>query len=204
MIGRRQILRLGLVTAMWPALALAEERRASVGFAAPARWSLYKGIYDARYPACVAFAEWMKQSGVPIWPLDHGDVTGVWFNDLALRWREEPAAIAGMTAPEALFCLEELARDHRMRVTFSAWHRLRSDGLIEHRVCGPVALPDDILTAENGTGWCARMAELAMQCPRRRAALLAEPLLVIGDGSGMPRRPPGALVSWIIAPVART
>ncbi|HEY5569479.1 MAG TPA: hypothetical protein VIM81_19815, partial [Gammaproteobacteria bacterium] len=57
--------------------------------------------------------------------------------------------------------------------------------------------------ADNGAGWVGRVAELAMQCPRRRPALLAEPLLAVGSGSAMAPRPPGSLVSWVIAPVSR-
>ena len=45
-----------------------------------------------------------------------GDITALWFHDLDLRWKRGPAAIAGMTDANALFCLDLLARDKGMHV----------------------------------------------------------------------------------------
>src|SRR3970282_1640352 len=85
------------------------------------RVPLYKAIYDAAYAPALAFARQMRGHGVAVHAID-GDITDLWFNDLALRWREKPVAIAGLTGPEALFCLEQLAWDHRMRVVLRAMH----------------------------------------------------------------------------------
>jgi hypothetical protein len=161
----------------------------------------YKVVYDGRYPVCAAFAEWMRKRGIATRALDDGDVTNAWFNDLALRWRQSPAAIAGMTAPEALFCLEELAHDHRMRVTFRADHRLRSGDVLEHCLRGPPSMPREVMAMREGTAWYERMAELAVQCSRRRPALAAEPYVLLDRGSAV-RPLPTSLVSWVIAPVS--
>jgi hypothetical protein len=88
------------------------------------RAPLYKAIYDKSYAPALAYAAQMQRRGVAVHAID-GDITDVWFNDLALRWRESPVAIAGLTAPEALFCLEQLAWDHRMRVVSRALHAQR-------------------------------------------------------------------------------
>jgi hypothetical protein len=126
MPNRRQVLEFGLVASVWPGLTNAAERFSSSS-STPAlaealtRFPLYKAIYDASYAPALAFAAHMRGRGVAVHPID-GDITSLWFNDLALRWREHPVAIAGLTAPEALFCLEQLAWDHRMRVVYREPH----------------------------------------------------------------------------------
>jgi hypothetical protein len=190
-----------VAAALWPALGFARSTAAPELAAEAPPQRFYKAIYDRRYSASNAFAEWMQRQGVPTRSLDQGDVTGVWFNDLALRWRRSPAAIAGMTAPEALFCLQELARDHGMRVTFSADHRLQSDGSIEHRLRGAAIGPRDAAAAKHEAAWAERMAELALRSPRTRPVLAAEPLVVRSGRSARHAPPPGSLVSWVIAPL---
>jgi hypothetical protein len=49
-----------------------------------------------------------------------GDITNIWYHDLQPRWQKAPAAIAGLTAHGALFCLERLAWDVGMRVVARA------------------------------------------------------------------------------------
>ena len=76
---------------------------------------LYKVIYDERFPASVAFADQARRHGLPVHGI-RGDITALWFHDLDLRWKQGPAAIAGLTDANALFCLDLLARDRGMRV----------------------------------------------------------------------------------------
>ena len=76
---------------------------------------LYKVIFDERFPASVAFANQAQRQGLPVHAI-RGDITSLWFHDLDLRWKQGPAAIAGLTDPNALFCLDLLARDKGMRV----------------------------------------------------------------------------------------
>ena len=57
----------------------------------------------------------VQREGAP-----RGDVTDVWFHDLAPRWKQGPAAVAGVTAHNSLFVLERLAWDAGLRVTARA------------------------------------------------------------------------------------
>lgn len=45
-----------------------------------------------------------------------GDITRFWRDDLSRVWRESPQALAGVTGASVLFCLEQMARDHQLRV----------------------------------------------------------------------------------------
>ena len=125
-----------------------------------------------------------------------GDVTNLWADDLHPRWREAPAAIAGLTGNRSFYSLEVLARDHGMRVVFHADHRRIGEGAFEHRVVGPQALAEaDVL---GGSAWPSQLARLVTRWPS--AAL--QPLGTTGDlmipsGAGEP------LVSFVIAPIAR-
>lgn len=51
-----------------------------------------------------------------------GDVTRFWSDELQPLWRQQRAAVAGTTAADQLFCLQQLARDHRLRVVWSRRH----------------------------------------------------------------------------------
>lgn len=177
MTNRRQFLGIGIAAAVWPGLMTAAQRSSVTRAPAegPARLPLYKAIYDTAYAPAVEFAAQMRHRGVAVHAIER-DITSVWFNDLALRWRRSPAAIAGLTAPEALFCLEQLAWDHRMRVVFRAAHSLG-----------------------DGAGWGASMADLAINYRQNQASGAGD--LTTGargsDAQGLP------LVSWVIAPVDR-
>jgi hypothetical protein len=106
--------RRGFIGAGGVALALA---------AAPISWALphdsltpYRAIYDERFEAAGAFATEALDRGW-VTKAIRGDVTTIWFRELAPRWRLGPAAVAGVTTPQTLFVLERLAWDVGMRVT---------------------------------------------------------------------------------------
>jgi hypothetical protein len=61
-----------------------------------------------------------------------GDITDLWLAELHPQWTRKPTPIAGLTARPALFCLEQLAWDFRMRVVVHAEHRLLPDGTMLH------------------------------------------------------------------------
>ena len=201
MTNRRQFLTIGIAAAVWPGIVSGAEGFSTLAPAAkPARLPLYKAIYDTAYAPAVDFAGRMRRQGVAVHAIEQ-DITSVWFNDLELQWRRSPAAIAGLTAPEALFCLEHLAWNHRMRVVFRVTHQRGADGVIEHHI----RAPQDVLryfkdTLDDGHGWGASMAELAIHS-RQDHASGTENLTRGsrgGDVQGLP------LVSWVIAPVVRT
>ena len=120
MISRRQILRSGLAATAVPLLAslplvpaaTATDPTATRLLAHP---SLYRVIFDQRFAASRQFGTEARFQGHAVSGFN-GDITNVWFNELRPRWKEGPAAIAGLTAHGALFCLERLAWDAGMRV----------------------------------------------------------------------------------------
>jgi hypothetical protein len=81
----------------------------------------YRVVYDTRFAGSTAFGREAFASGFAARPVD-GDVTRLWIDELAPRWKKEPAAIAGMTAADVLFCLEQFARDAGLRVVHRTVH----------------------------------------------------------------------------------
>jgi hypothetical protein len=160
---------------------------------------LYKAIYDTAYAPAREFAAEMRRSGAVVHAI-RGDITAIWFNDLAVQWRRRAVPIAGLTAPEALFCLEQLAWDHRMRVVFRVTHRRGSNGVIIHQVRAPEDLLRHVEPAlNNRPDWGASVAELANRCLQGPTAAGGDRIAAtrLGDAQGLP------LVSWVIAPVDR-
>lgn len=146
MTNRRDLLRIGLAAAALPVAA-----RAAIVEPVASRVSLYKVLCDTRFEPSVAFARRAAAGGVAIHAMS-GDVTPFWYDDLYRRWKQAPAAIAGLTAHGALFCLERLAWDHRMRVVYRGEHSMR-DGYVTHRFEGRTGLlPSAAADAE----WAAR------------------------------------------------
>jgi hypothetical protein len=130
MISRRTILQGAVAATSLPILALPilasvawqrtpKQGEPNVALDHP---SLYKVLVDQRFAPARAFgreAQWRRQAVRAF----NGDVTDVWYHDLYHRWKEGRAAIAGFTTYGALFCLQELARDARMRVIHRVEHR---------------------------------------------------------------------------------
>ncbi len=117
MISRRQILQSGLVATSLPIIAgvsLAPLQSAHAKALGHPR--LYKVLFDQRFAASREFGREAQWQGHSVQGFN-GDITAVWYHDLHPRWQQGPAAIAGLTAHGALFCLERLAWDVGMRVT---------------------------------------------------------------------------------------
>jgi len=120
MITRRKILQGGLAAASVPLVAGVSGSLLPAAHArALAHPSLYKVLFDRRFAAARTFGRDAAWRGHAIQGFD-GDITNVWYHDLHPRWQRGPAAIAGLTAHGALFCLERLAWDVRMRVVHRA------------------------------------------------------------------------------------
>ena len=113
MTDRRQILKAGLAGSVLPLGALASAARA----AEPLR--IHRAVFDSRFAAGRAFAAEARARGWTTVAIE-GDVTQLWYHHLALRWREGPAPIAGVTDANSLFVLERLAWDAGLRVTSRA------------------------------------------------------------------------------------
>ena len=116
MTTRRAFIQAGAALSAGPALAVSKAALA----AAPAG-RIRLAVFDERYPAARAFAAEAARRGWPLAPI-RGDITDLWFHDLALRWAKGPAPVAGMTVRQSLFCLEQLGRDARLRVVSREEH----------------------------------------------------------------------------------
>ena len=135
MTSRREFLKVGLAASALPVTA----RAAFAADSSAATVPLYKVLYDTRFAASIAFARRAAARGLAVHAMN-GDMTRFWYDDLYYRWQKRPAAIAGLTAHGALFCLERLAWDQRMRVVFRGEHTLAADSCVVHRFEGSTTL----------------------------------------------------------------
>jgi hypothetical protein len=120
MTSRREVLKAGLAAStLLPLGARADSVAVDAALAQTVQF--YKVLYDARFAAGVAFARRAAARGLAVHAMA-GDMTRFWYDDLYHRWRQGPVAIAGLTAHGALFCLERLAWEHRMRVVYRVEH----------------------------------------------------------------------------------
>jgi hypothetical protein len=203
MTNRREFLHIGVAALSLP---LAARTGAAQGIFAGAdersneqrTEPIYKTVFDQRFTACARFAEELGRRA-PATHAIRGDITQLWYDDFYHRWKQGSVAIAGMTAPGAIFCLETLARDAGMRVALRVDHR-RIGHRIEHEFAGPVE--SLTLAAELETSaerWPEKMAAMIAQFPAERGRVMT------ARYSGESDRIRGGwehLVTWVIAPVA--
>lgn len=214
MTNRREFLHMGVAalslpiaarSGVAPGIFAAGERSDEQRIEGPDAEPLYKILFDERFSACTAFADAIKRRSLPAHAI-RGDITEVWFGDLYYRWKQGPVAIAGMTAPGPIFCLEMLARDVGMRVAFRADHRYiaerrASDGRIEHELSGPESVLRQASELEaRGERWPGRVAEIVARFPAERDA--ASKASIAGSAA-RGEDDPEHLVTWVIAPVRR-
>jgi len=131
---------------------------------------LYRFVHDRRYPAALAFGVAAERaiSGAGVVAID-GDITALWSRDLKAKWSAGSGAIAGMTSARTLFCLEQLAQDHWMRVAVRVEH-LMSDGYaLAHRVTGSEPMMPRIAAALAAADWPARIPAALATCRADRA-----------------------------------
>lgn len=194
MIGRRQFVRSGLALAAGLPAVAATAAPWLPGAAAMRRLRPERFVFDARFDAAVAAARVAAAIGVPAVGVE-GDLTRLWYDDLDLEWKRAPMTIAGVTTPQALFVLETLAADHRMRVVYRGEHDLEPDGRRLHRLTGPAAL---IEHWPSGPFWPA-LGECLMRCPASRATASIDIETVEPEAAAGSARA-GSLCSWVIAP----
>ena len=127
---------------------------------------LYKYVYDRRYSAGRAFgiAAEFAPSNAGIVAIG-GDITTLWSRDLRPRWSAGGGAIAGMTTARTLFCLEQLAQDHWMRVVIRAEHAISEGPDIAHRVTASEPMIARLRSALVAEDWPAKIASALTACP---------------------------------------
>jgi len=193
MTSRREFLKAGLVATALPVAARADLTATSLPTV-----PLYKVLYDTRFAASVAFAGRAAARGLALHAIA-GDMTRFWYDDLYYRWRQAPAAIAGLTGHGALFCLERLAWEQRMRVVYRGEHTAGAGGCVAHSFRGPRAMVSAAAEAGAEPSWAAALADVVAECPSGSAAHTVQ-ALAAKRSAVLPAEP---LFSWVIAPVSR-
>jgi hypothetical protein len=199
MKSRREFLQIGVA-----ALALPISARGAFASSAvlgePAATPLYKVVFDERFAASIAFSREVGALGAATHGIK-GDITDLWFHDLYARWKQGPAAIAGLTGHGAIFCLERLAWDQGMRVVFRGEHKHLPGGQIEHALSGPESMVRRAARLEaNGTEWASLMAGVVTRCPAGRSEVFQT---TVSASAARHKSDPDELISWVIAPVRR-
>jgi len=161
----------------------------------------YKVIYDERFQDSLAFARAAQDLGTAIHGI-RGDVTDLWYNDLYHEWKKGPAPIMGMTTTDALFCLQILAQDQRMRVVLRVDHNYLPGNRIEHVINSVAPASPAVAELENvGPAWNIHMSDVVMQCAERQSQSSCTTLITQLD---RPVTEQQSLVTWVIAPIKKT
>ena len=156
-------------------------------------------LFDARYAQARSAAARIGGAGTSVQALTDGDITQVWMDHIGPAWQRGPAAIAGVTARPALFCLEQFALSSGLRVVFHAEHVVHADGRTDHSLLRGadrigLSAPD---LARAGDQWSTHIVEaLARYRPQ-----IDSPRFGRSDAALEPALPSQAqlLTSWIIA-----
>ena len=158
--------------------------------------TLERLVFDVRFAESGAIAEHVGRLGVPLSPVAD-DLMTLWYDDLDLKWRKAPMALAGVTLEDALFVLETFALDRGMHVVYRGEHGLVEDGRIRHRLAGPAALIE--LLKPLPEEWESALAKALTGCPLGAQATARAELVSPGAALSLRDMP---LYSWIIAPRA--
>jgi len=160
-------------------------------------------LFDTRFPAAVVFSQAMVRRGVAPAPF-HADVTAVWFQQLDPLWRRESIRVAGMTTASTLFCLEQLAWEHGLRVAFRGTHEPDGLGGVTHLLEAAASRRQDLMTGfSEERPWAAQVAD--------HMASISEPIPAFPSRAearakfqsrtaNSARDCDTGLISWLIAP----
>lgn len=194
MLSRRAVLQAGVLSAALPIAG----RAAAAGFANEVGFDFL--VVDRRLRESGRFADALGANGVSVLPTD-GDVTDIWYRHLHPQWTRGAGGVAGLTGHDALFCLERLAWDHRLRLVYRADHSGLGDRKAHHAVHGyPDANEASRGLERAGALWPEYAALLVGQQSSRKASPLAAThvgvrVLSSGVEAAMP------VYSWILAPI---
>lgn len=161
--------------------------------------SYFRTIFDERFPESVTFGVEADRQGESARSIK-GDITPLWFNEIDVQWRKEPAAIAGLTPFGPLFCLERWGWDAGLRVVFRAEHSV-VEGRFQHKFSGPPDVLAEAQTRLSGPDWATQMARLAVSCRHEISA--PSEISIAGHDGAIRTTEDESLFSWVIAPVNR-
>ena len=181
MVHRRGFIQAGLALSALPLAAHASDRLQLHGF-----------VFDARFPEAGEIAG--AACGAPRWSTA-GDMMPLWYERLDLQWKEKPLPLAGVTTADALFVMETLAADYRMRVVYRGVHSAPRDGLVQHELSGPEALVKE--AGAGGVGWAARLGRVMTSAAAGQSARREATFATATTGATARET---TLYSWIIAP----
>jgi hypothetical protein len=155
-------------------------------------------LFDSRHPGSSAFGTAAVRAGMRTAAFP-GDVTAMWRETLLPLWAAGGGAIAGMTTAAGLFCLEEQAKDHWMRVVLRIEHRRPLPGMLAHRVSAAEPMLGRACAAlTDAPDWPARSFDLLRGCLRSKNQPRLSRVVSCAD-RGRYSITGSDLVSWIIA-----
>jgi hypothetical protein len=202
MANRRDILRAGLAISAAPVLdsivsLFSGARPPHEAFPTVAKAFALDGfVFDNRFIESVEAGSSAARHGAKLHEID-GDVTDLWYHHLDLHWRNKPGAFAGVTGGDALFVIENLAWDRRLRVVYRGRHAPPVDGFVEHVFTGPVSLVTATHASTDGGSWTELVgSSIARWLGSRERAKTIE--LTSAQEGASERR--STLMSWIVAP----
>lgn len=176
-------------------------------------------VADTRFSPSVAFASAMAQIGTRVSTTD-GDLTSLWFDDLAQHFAQGGNAVAGLTTARTALVMIELARGPGVRVLWRAEHEAMPDGGWRHELQGSAALVDRASALGSTPAWTAGLASLLAEgaevevgSTRQTRAVVCAPGPAVRT-PGVALREPGPAVrtplaiasleptfsSWVLAP----
>jgi hypothetical protein len=153
-------------------------------------------VLDPGSPLSATIEGHARAAAIPAFATE-GDITALWFEILEPLWRQGKSTVAGVTSPEAIFCLERLAWDHGMRMVFRADEVTNASVTALRLSARPAALDHALSTlVRNPRGQLAQ-ATCLLHCPIAEGPLIAHALRTNGPA------PNAHWVSWLMAPRAR-
>ena len=179
----------GLPAAVASATAPAVNRRAP--------WSLHAVLIDERHVAARTLGATLAGRRAPVRFVADDDITDLWLREIGPAWKRRPVALAGLTGSSTLFCLEQLAWVHRLRVVFHAEHVVLPSQAVSHSVQrrdASLAQVDERALAAAGRDWSGAIAEVFASWDPRMPADPAGP-----SCAGLePVLPPGAVAAHLL------
>lgn len=172
MPSRREFLQTGAAVSALGVGALVPRGASALGAAPRPSVAIHAAIVDDRYAVASSFAAAFGAHGVPVRPLDSGDITRFFVDELEPLWGAQPVALAGLTQFGPMFVVSQRAAERRLRTMLRVEHRVDADGVLAHVTTAPA----DVLqwlegAAAKGIEWPTLMALAACRCEGTAAPL---------------------------------